>query len=52
MENIKKELQKVKQEEGISNHKTETLRKSNKIQIQAVLNKEKEIRRLTAIIGK
>ena len=52
MENIKKELQKVKQEKGISNHKIETLRKLNKIQTQAVLNKEKEIRRLTAIIGK
>ena len=41
MENIKKELQKMKQEKEISNHEIETLRKLNKIQIQALPNKEK-----------
>ena len=50
MENLKKELQKMKQEKETSNHETETLRKLNKIQIQTVPDKEKEIRRLTAII--
>ena len=52
MENIKKELQKLKQEKETSNHEIETLRKLNKVQIQAVSDKEKEIRRLTAIIEK
>ena len=52
MENIKKELQKMKQEKETSNHEIETLRKLNKIQIQALPNKEKEIRRLAAIIEK
>ena len=52
MENIKKELQKMKQEKESSNHEIETLRKLNKIQIQALPNKEKEIRRLAAIIEK
>ena len=42
MENIKKELQKMKQEKETSNHEIETLRKLNKIQIQALPNKEKE----------
>ena len=41
MENIKKELQKMKQEKETSNHEIETLRKLNKIQIQAVPDKEK-----------
>ena len=52
MENIKKELEKLKQEKETSNHEIETLRKLNKVQIQAVSDKEKEIRRLTAIIEK
>ena len=52
MGNIKKELQKMKQEKETSNHEIETLRKVNKIQMQAVLDKEREIRRLTAIIEK
>ena len=52
MENIKKELQKMKQEKETRNHEIETLRKLNKIQIQAVPDKEKEIRRLTTIIEK
>ena len=52
MENLKKELQKMKQEKETSNHEIETLRKLNKIQIQMVPDKEKEIRRLTAIIEK
>ena len=52
MENIKKELQKMKQEKETSNHEIETLRKLIKIQTQAVPEKEKEIRRLTAIIEK
>ena len=52
MKNIKKELQKMKQEKETSNHEIETLRKLNKMQIQAVLEKDKEIRRLTAIIEK
>ena len=41
MENIKKELQKMKQEKETSNHEIETLIKLNKIQIQAVPDKEK-----------
>ena len=41
MENIKKELKKMKQEKETSNHEIETLRKLNKIQIQAVPDKEK-----------
>ena len=49
---IKKELQKMKQEKETSNHETETLRKLNKTQLQAVPDNEKEIRRLTAIIEK
>ena len=52
MENIKKELQKMKQQKETSNHETEILRKLNKIEIQAVPHKEKEIRTLTAIIEK
>ena len=52
MENINKELQKMKQEKETRNHESETLRKLNKIQIQTVPEKEKEIRRLTAIIEK
>ena len=52
MENIKKELQKMKQEKETSNHEIETLRKLNKIRIQAVPDKEKGIRRLTAITEK
>ena len=52
MENIKKELQKMKQEKETRNHEIETLRKLNKIQIQAVPDKEKEIRKLTTIIEK
>ena len=52
MENIKKELQKMKQEKETSNHEIETSRKLIKIQTQAVPEKEKEIRRLTAIIEK
>ena len=48
IENIKK----IKQELRINNQETETLRKFNKIQIQAVPDKEKEIRKLTAIIEK
>ena len=52
MENITTELQKMKQEKETNNHEIETLRKLNKIQIQAVPDKEKEIRRLTAIIEK
>ena len=52
MENKNKELQKMKQKKGTSNHEFETLRKPNKIQIQAVPDKEKESRRLTAIIEK
>ena len=43
MENIKKELQKIKHEKEKSNHEIETLRKVNKIQIQAIPDKEKEI---------
>ena len=39
----------MKQEKEKYNHEIETLRKLNKIQIQAVPNKEKEIRRLTAL---
>ena len=50
MENIKKKLQKMKQEKEISNHEIEALRKLNKI--HAVPDKEKEIRILTAIIEK
>ena len=42
----------MKQELRINNQETETLRKFNKIQIQAVPDKEKEIRKLTAIIEK
>ena len=42
----------MKQELRINNQETETLRKFNKIQIQAVSDKEKEIRKLTAIIEK
>ena len=41
IENIKKELQKMKQEKETSNHEIETLIKLNKIQIQAVPDKEK-----------
>ena len=52
MENIKKKLQKMKQEKETSNHEIEALRKLNKIQIHAVPDKEKEIRILTAIIEK
>ena len=52
MENIKKELQKMKQEKETSNHEIETLRTLNNIQTQAVPEKEKEIRRLTAITEK
>ena len=52
MENIKKELKKMKQEKETSNHEIETLRNLRKIQIKAVPDKEKEIRKLTAIIGK
>ena len=51
-ENIKKELQKMKQEKETGNHEIETLRKLNKVQIQAMPDKEKEIRRLTAILEK
>ena len=52
MENIKKELTKMKQEKETSNNEIEAFRKLNKIQIQAIPDKEKEIRRLTAIIEK
>ena len=52
MENMKKELHKMKQEKETSNHEIETLRKLKKIQTQAVPQKEQEIRRLTTIIEK
>ena len=52
MENVKKKLQKMKQEKETSNHEIETQRKLHKIQIQAVPDKEKEIRRFTAILEK
>ena len=52
MENIKKELQKTKQERDNTKSEIETLRNLNRIQVQAVPDKENEIRRLTAIIGK
>ena len=52
MENIKKELQKMKQEKETRNHEIETLRTLNNIPTQAVPEKEKEIRRLTAITEK
>ena len=42
----------MKQEKETSNHEIETSRKLIKIQTQAVPEKEKEIRRLTAIIEK
>ena len=42
MENITTELQKMKQEKETNNHEIETLRKLNKIQIQAVPDKESE----------
>ena len=48
MENIKKELQKMKQEKKASNHEIETLRNLNKIQKEVEPEEEKEIRRLTA----
>ena len=47
-----KNIKKIKQELKINNQETETLRKFNKIQIQAVPDKEEEIRKLTAIIEK
>ena len=52
MENVKKELTKMKQGKETSNNEIEAFRKLNKIQIQAIPDKEKEIRRLTAIIEK
>ena len=52
MENMKKELHKMKQEKETSNHEIEKLRKLKKIQTQAVPQKEQEIRRLTTIIEK
>ena len=42
----------MKQERETGNHEIETLRKLNKVQIQAMPDKEKEIRRLTAILEK
>ena len=42
----------MKQEKETSNHEIERLRKLDKIQIQAVPDKEKEIRRLTTITEK
>ena len=42
----------MKQEKETSSHEIKTLRKLNKIQIQAVPGKEKEIKKLTAIIEK
>ena len=42
----------MKQEKETSNHEIETLRELDKIQIQAVPDKEKEIRRLTTITEK
>ena len=42
----------MKQERETGNHEIETLRKLNKVQIKAMPDKEKEIRRLTAILEK
>ena len=42
----------MKQEKETRSHEIETLRKLNKIQIQAGQDKENEIRRLAAIIEK
>ena len=42
----------MEQEKETSSHEIKTLRKLNKIQIQAVPDKEKEIKKLTAIIEK